>query len=98
MTNRQSAEKVPKKPQPKGGSRKGRPNKTTAVLKDAILLAAEQVGHDGEGEGGLVGYLKRVAVEDVKAFSGLLGRVLPLQLTGANGRTLAEELQALSDE
>ena len=26
--------------------------------------------------------LKRVADEDVKAFSGLLGKVLPLQITG----------------
>jgi hypothetical protein len=64
------------------GRVKGVPNKTTAVLKDAILLAAEEVGQDGSGKGGLKGYLTYVAKSDVKAFSALLGRVLPLQLAG----------------
>jgi len=64
------------------GRKKGVPNKTTLALKEAILRAAELSGFDTKGEGGLVGYLQRVADEDVKAFSGLLGRVLPLQLTG----------------
>lgn len=76
-------DKMPKKrQQPSGGSRKGRPNKTTSILKEAIILAAEEVGQDGEGYGGLTGYLRRVALEDVKAFSGLLGKVLPLQIVG----------------
>lgn len=64
------------------GREKGNPNKTTRVLKEAILLAAEAVGKDGKGKGGLQGYLERVAQKDVKAFATLLGRVLPLQLTG----------------
>jgi hypothetical protein len=76
---------VTRKPPPKGGSRKGIPNKTTGALKEAILKAAELTGLDGKGKEGLVGYLKRVAQEDVKAFSGLLGKVLPLQITGEGG-------------
>lgn len=68
----------------KTGRRKGTPNKTTAALKEAILLAAVQVGEDGAGDGGLVGYLRRVAKEDVKAFSSLLGKVLPLQVANAD--------------
>lgn len=80
-----------KRPQPPGGSRKGRPNKTTAILKDAILLAAEQTGQDGKGKDGLTGYLRRVAQSDVKAFASLLGRVLPLQVTGANGGPMVFE-------
>lgn len=65
-----------------GGRQKGTPNKSTATLKDAILLAASDVGEDGNGKDKLRGYLKRVAKEDVKAFSSLLGRVLPMQVTG----------------
>jgi hypothetical protein len=61
------------------------PNKTTATLKEAILAAGKAVGQDGKGKGGLQGYLQRVAAEDVKAFSGLLGKVLPLQITGEGG-------------
>lgn len=67
------------------GRKKGAVNKTTAVLKDAILLAATQTGLDGAGTGGLVGYLRSLAQSEPKAFSSLLGRVLPLQITGEGG-------------
>lgn len=70
------------------GRKKGVPNKTTATLKEAILLAAEQVGQDGNGKDGLVGYLRTVAATDVKAFSSLLGKVLPMQVTGEDGGPL----------
>jgi hypothetical protein len=77
----------PPTPGPRAG--KGRPkgslNKTTATLKEAILKAAELSGRDGKGKDGLVGYLRRVADDEPKAFAGLLGRVLPLQVTGENG-------------
>jgi hypothetical protein len=52
------------------------------MLKEAILMAAELSGRDGKGKEGLTGYLRKVADTDVKAFSSLLGRVLPLQLSG----------------
>ncbi len=42
---------------PGPGRPKGVPNKTTALLKDAILKAAEGAG----GQGGLVGYLQTQA-------------------------------------
>lgn len=61
-----------------GGRKKGTPNKTTAVLKDAILLAAEQAGD----KGGLVGYLKTQATSNPQSFLPLLGKVLPLQIGG----------------
>lgn len=70
------------------GRKHGELNKTTRTLKEAILLAAEQSGNDGKGKEGLVGYLRRVADEDVKAFSGLLGKVLPMQVTGEDGGPL----------
>jgi hypothetical protein len=65
----------------KTGRAKGTPNKTTTLLKDAILKAAEGAG----GKDGLVGYLTMVASTDVKAFCMLLGRVLPLQLSDGDG-------------
>jgi hypothetical protein len=67
------------------GRPKGSQDKTTRILKEAILLAAEQVGEDLMGKGGLTGYLRRVAIEDVKAFASLLGKVLPMQITGEGG-------------
>ena len=65
------------------GRKKGEVNKTTRALKEAILLAAEEHGEDDKGKNGLTGYLRKVAREDVKAFSGLLGRVLPLDVNAS---------------
>lgn len=67
-----------------GGSRKGIPNKTTALLKDAILKAAEQAG----GEDGMIGYLQKQATENPGPFMSLLGKVLPMQVTGEDGGAL----------
>ena len=66
----------------KTGRKKGTPNKTTALLKEAILLAAEGVGEDGKGKGGLTGYCRFLATAEPKAFATLLGRVLPTQIEG----------------
>ncbi len=65
-------------PGPGPGRPKGMPNKSTALLKDAILKAAEEAG----GENGLVGYLQTQATTNPAAFMSLLGKVLPLQLAG----------------
>lgn len=57
------------------GRPKGMPNKTTALLKDAILQAAEKAG----GEGGMVAYLTQQAEDNPGPFMALLGKVLPIQ-------------------
>jgi hypothetical protein len=67
-----------------GGRKKGTPNKTTALLKDAVLQAAEQAG----GDGGIVAYLKAQAAVNPGPFMALLGKVLPMQITGADGGAL----------
>ena len=62
----------------------GRPpgslNKTTVALKQAILDALEAAG----GEEGSVGYLKRLAIENSSAFSGLLAKVLPSTIAASD--------------
>lgn len=60
------------------GKPKGALNGTTRVLKEAILIAAEQAG----GQNGLVGYLEWLAKDQPAAFAGLLGRVLPHTIAG----------------
>ena len=79
------------------GRKKGVPNKTTAVLKDAILLAAEQVGEDSNGKDGLTGYLRMVAKTDVKAFAGLVGRVLPMTIGNDGGSALVVQIVKLAN-
>lgn len=87
MTDNKLLPTVAKRKPPAAGMGriKGSVNKTTGALKEAILLAAAQVGKDGEGENGLIGYLEMLAVEEPVSFATLLGKVLPLQVTGENG-------------
>lgn len=66
------------------GREKGVPNKTTALLKDAILQAAGQAG----GKDGLVGYLRQRAIDTPGPFLALVGKVLPMQVTGEDGGAL----------
>jgi hypothetical protein len=68
----------PKPPNAGKGRKAGVPNKTTALLKDAILKAAEGAG----GKAGLIGYLQQQAKRNPGLFMALLGKVLPLQVSG----------------
>jgi hypothetical protein len=61
------------------GRPKGAVNKTTALLKDAILQAAQKAG----GDEGMVGYLVEQAEKNPGPFMSLLGKVLPMQIEGA---------------
>ena len=71
-----------------GNMGKGRPkgsrNKTTAILKDAILMAAKSAdpSSDDPKEKSLEGYLAWAARETPGPFLGLVGKVLPLTLDG----------------
>ena len=67
-------------PGPGPGRPKGVPNKTNGQIKDMILQALE-------GAGG-VEYLQDRAKDPrtAAAFLGLVGKVLPMQVTGENGQ------------
>jgi hypothetical protein len=67
------------------GRPKGVPNKINALLKDAILQAAQNAG----GEGGMTGYLTLQAQENPGPFLSLLGKVLPMQIANADGGTFS---------
>ena len=80
------------------GRPKGSPNKTTALLKDAILKAAELAGNETGGDG-MVGYLKKQAAENPGPFMALLGKVLPMQVEGRgeDGRIVVEIVKGLGE-
>ena len=59
------------------GRPKGAVNKTTSLLKDAILQAATQAGN-----GDLAAYLEKQATANPGPFMALLGKVLPMQVAG----------------
>jgi hypothetical protein len=62
---------------PGPGRPKGVPNKVNGLLRDMILQALE-------GAGG-VEYLQQQADSNPNAFLSLIGRVLPLQVSGDGG-------------
>lgn len=81
------------KGQKTGGRKKGSVNKTTGILKNAVLRAAEKAG----GEEGLIGYLKTQAVLNPGPFMGLLGKVLPSQLTDDDGEPISIAVVRFTD-
>ena len=71
-------------PPPGPGRPKGSPNKTTALLKDAILEAARMAGNplDNDDPEGLKLYLKARAIDTPGPFLALMGKVLPMTVGG----------------
>lgn len=76
-----------------GGRKKGTPNKVSGQLKDAILEAAQKAG----GKDGIIGYLSVQATANPGPFMALLGKVLPLQVTGEDGAGLKIEVIRFAD-
>lgn len=66
------------------GRAPGTPNAVTRLVKEAAILAAEAAG----GKGGLVAYLTAVAKKDPRTFIPLLARLVPTEITGAEGGAL----------
>lgn len=93
------------------GNAEGRPrgtlNKTTQVLKEALIISAHNVGDEignaqieagaATANGGLVGYLETIARDHPTSFCSLLGRVLPLVLQGSIDHTHKAEVQARAE-
>lgn len=66
------------------GRPKGVPNKATAAIKDMVIQALDRSGG--------VDYLQKQADENPVAFLGLVGKVIPLQVTGADGDKIKIEI------
>lgn len=84
MTVKKTPENRIGKGKPGPGRPKGKPNKTTAAVKDMILQALNEAHKDGGAA-----YLKEQATKNPTAFMTLVGKVLPLDvnanLSGAVG-------------
>lgn len=78
------------KGKPGPGRPKGKPNKTTALLKDAILKAAEEAGN-----GDMAAYLAKQALDNPGPFMALLGKVLPMQIGGDPDNPIVHRIERL---
>ncbi|MCK1409539.1 hypothetical protein [Bradyrhizobium sp. 76] len=70
----------------KSGRMKGTRNKTTLVLREAALFAAEASGEDGRGKNGLVGFLTSLAQHEPAVFGRLLEKILPMEAAATERR------------
>lgn len=62
-------------------------SKSSKLMKNAILKAAEQAGNKMGGNG-LVSYLEEQAVSNPRSFIPLLGKVLPMEIAGEQANTM----------
>lgn len=69
----------------RGGRKKGTPNKVTTEVKELVLQALAGVGG--------VKYLKAQASANPAAFLTLVGKVLPLQLTGDKDNPIVHKIE-----
>lgn len=68
-----------------GGRKKGTPNKQTAAIKEMIIQALDNKGG--------VEYLEKQADANPVAFLGLVGKVLPLQVSGDPDNPIVQEIR-----
>ena len=74
------------------GRPKGANNKTTTLLRDAILKAAENAG-----DGDLTSYLTECAKADRRSFLTLLAKVMPNQVDGNFQHDFLSHEEALAE-
>lgn len=81
-----------KSPEKSHGKRthQGRPERKpdTPLIRDAIVQAAIDAGN-----GDMVNYLRQQAEKHPSAFLTLLGKVLPLQVTGVDGEVIKTRIE-----
>lgn len=70
---------------PNQGRPKGMPNKNTALIREMVAQALDQAGG--------VDYLVQVAQSNPGPFLGLVGKVLPIQVTGEGGGAVQHSIK-----
>ena len=76
------------------GRKKGAVNKTTALAKDAIARAAEGLG----GAARLQAWASEDPINERVFWGTIFPKLLPLQVTGANGGALVVKLRGDDDD
>ena len=63
-----------------GGRPTGSRDRVNRIVKECVILAAEQHGSDGKGKGQLTGFLSMLIRKDLKTFVGVAAHVMPFDL------------------
>ena len=87
---------APRKPRKPPGKPKGAVTRITKDLKVGIIEAAVNIGRDGNGTDGLIGFLEDTALHHRKAFCSLLVKLLPMNLAANVTGPTINSIQILS--
>ena len=68
---------------PGGDRHKGSKNRIPLLVREAVVIAADELGSDGQGREGLVGWLKNLARRHPTTFAQLLGRLIPMEVAAS---------------
>jgi hypothetical protein len=63
---------------------------SSQLVREAVLKAAVELGMDGRGTGGLVGWLKRLAITEPASFAALVAKSVPPMSAQAPAHGYAE--------
>lgn len=82
---------------PTGGRPKGRKNKLTFDIRQAMLEAGHELGADGEGEGGLKGLFKAVGKKKPELLGSWLADLVPRDpRTDDNGHAMGSTVTTIN--
>jgi len=70
----------------------------TRVIKEAIIIAAEEYGKNGHGKDKLIGFMRKVIEEDLKTFCMMMARAMPLQIETREMETKSDAVYKSMDE
>jgi uncharacterized protein (UPF0335 family) len=86
----------------KGDGRKRKPvgatAKYTRVIKEALLIAAEEHGRNGNGKDKLIGFMRKVIDEDLKTFCMMMARAMTLQVENRTVETQKDTVYCTVEE
>ena len=83
---------------PNPGRPVGATAKYTRVIKEALLIAAEEHGRNGNGKDKLIGFMRMVLDEDLKTFCMMMARAMTLQVETRTDDGPKEVIYATVDE
>jgi hypothetical protein len=80
-----------------GGRPKGGQNLISKCSRTAIIEGLNSIGEDGEGDGGLAGYVRRIALNDNQIGLHLLELITPRPVEMSINRTETIRYETISD-
>ena len=99
VTSKPTKERYPNRFKPgNSGKPVGAKARYTRVIKEALLIAAEEHGKNGNGKDKLIGFMRKVIEEDLKTFCMMMARAMTLQVETREMETKGDSVYKSMEE